>query len=108
MEILIFLWLGCAIGATIVAISKGRSGCGWLILSIIFGPIALLGIATASKDQDAAKKREVKAGFQDGKLRKCPYCVEVILGEASRCKHCGKDVDPIPPPKGFFARTFGK
>lgn len=28
--------------------------------------------------------------------RECPYCAEMILKRAKLCKHCGKDVEPLP------------
>lgn len=28
--------------------------------------------------------------------RECPYCAELILKKAKVCKHCGRDVEPIP------------
>lgn len=28
--------------------------------------------------------------------RECPYCAEMILKKARVCKHCGRDVEPIP------------
>ena len=43
MEISLFiLWLICGIGAAAVARSKGRSGCWWIFIGILIGPIALL------------------------------------------------------------------
>ena len=27
-------------------------------------------------------------------LNRCPYCSEVILSEAKKCKHCGEFLDP--------------
>lgn len=32
MEVFFAIWLLCGIGAAVVASSKGRSGCGWLIV----------------------------------------------------------------------------
>lgn len=28
--------------------------------------------------------------------RECPYCAEPILARAKVCKHCGRDVEPLP------------
>lgn len=42
MEFVVFFWLGCAVCASIVASSKGRSGFGWFLLGLLFGVFALL------------------------------------------------------------------
>lgn len=39
--------------------------------------------------------------------RLCPYCAEVIKSAAVKCRHCGSDVEPIPP-KAEQALTPGK
>jgi len=28
--------------------------------------------------------------------RECPFCAELILKKARVCKHCGRDVEPLP------------
>ena len=28
--------------------------------------------------------------------RECPFCAELILKKAKVCKHCGRDVEPLP------------
>lgn len=106
LEVFLGFWLLCALVAAVVANSKGRSGCGWLILSIIFGPLALLGVAVASVDPQKAKERETKAGLQSGALRRCPSCAEPIRREAMRCPHCSTDVEPLPPTVGLVGKLM--
>jgi hypothetical protein len=108
MEIFIAIWVLMGIASAFIANAKGRSGCGWLILSAIFGPLALLFIATASSDPKTMERKEARAGLQTGKMRKCPACAEVIMSAATRCKHCGADVEPLPEPKGLFAKITSK
>lgn len=35
-------WVICGIGASMIARSKGRSGCGWVIAGFVIGPLAIL------------------------------------------------------------------
>ena len=41
-------WLACAFAAFLVAGFKGRSGCGFAILTLMFGPLGLIAAAIAS------------------------------------------------------------
>lgn len=38
----IIIWVICGIGASMIARSKGRSGCGWAITGFLIGPFAIL------------------------------------------------------------------
>jgi len=45
MEIFVLIvWFFCGLGAAMIAQSKGRSGLGWFIAGVLFGPLALLVI----------------------------------------------------------------
>lgn len=90
------IWFLCGLASPFVAASKGRSFVGWLILGLIFGPIALLLIAVAGKDEAKALKQQQRAGLQDRKLRQCPSCAEIIKVEAVKCRFCGDDVSAKP------------
>lgn len=39
--------------------------------------------------------------------RECPYCAELILAKARVCKHCGRDVIPIPEVGPHVGETDG-
>ena len=41
-ETVVVLWVVCGIGASMIARSKGRSGCGWAIAGFLIGPLAIL------------------------------------------------------------------
>lgn len=43
------LWVVCGVFAGVVASSKGRSGCGWFIAGLVFGPIGLIAAGCMSK-----------------------------------------------------------
>ncbi len=45
----IILWIVCGILSGAVAASKGRSGFGWLLLGVLFGPLGLFAVGFMPK-----------------------------------------------------------
>lgn len=83
MEILFGFWIVCGIGAAFVASSRGASGCLWMFLGFLLGPIGLaMAFAAESK-------------------YKCPRCQSNIKEGTTRCPHCQVELRPVVAPKGY-------
>lgn len=90
MDFLIFLFFGNLILSAVagyVARGKGRSWFGYFALSVIFSFLLTILVLIALpplKQTNSQTNRE------------CPFCKEPILRQAVVCKHCGRDVEPLP------------
>lgn len=98
-----FFWLACGIWAAMLAESKNRSGKGWGVLALIFGPTVffVLGFLPVL---DCGDDEFFSLGNPLPRRRKCPHCAETIKAEAKVCKHCGRDVPEIPTQEQATAR----
>lgn len=89
MEVLT-IWILFGVVAAATASRNGRTGCGWFLLGIIFGPFALIvALLPSSKEKDTSKAYE---SGSYGEYKKCPFCAEVIKKEAIKWKHCSSDL----------------
>jgi hypothetical protein len=80
-EFTLWIVVWCGINAVIGYFIGKRKYVIWasIVVSILFGPIGWL-----------------IAALNSGKLRKCPFCAELVKPEAVVCKHCGHK---LPPPQ---------
>lgn len=96
MELLV-IWVACGIFAAMIAAAKGRSGCAWMFLGVIFGIFALLAVGFLP----SVKHEPIKVVVQNTppplnkgrKEKACPDCAEMVLADARVCKHCGYKFD---------------
>jgi hypothetical protein len=76
---------------TLVANAKGRSVPGFILLSLIFWPLALyLALTCEDISRDGRRRRKIeleKAAQQRGR-RYCPDCNESIPADATVCEFC--------------------
>lgn len=72
----VLLWILCGIVAAVAAESKRRSYGRWLLLGVIFGPLAVLVIARLGEYIAPAEARP------------CPKCGRTIRLSTTRCPKC--------------------
>ena len=81
---ILVVWFICGIFAASIAQSKGYSGCLWLIIGFLFGPLALLGVGFMA--------RRAPEDINPEDFRACPYCQEPVRAGAIKCRHCGSAI----------------
>jgi hypothetical protein len=85
---LLGIWLFCGLVSSVVAINKGRSGCGWFTLGIVLGPLGFGLALIAGPNRAALDEHALKAGD----MKMCPYCAELVDTGVATCPHCGQSV----------------
>ena len=73
-----------------IAKNKGYSFFGWWIYGSLLFIVALPHVLLKKTDQQEIDRQNLESG-----MKKCPYCAEIIRGEAQICKHCNHDVSSV-------------
>jgi len=86
----VLIWFFGAIIVAIVASSKGRSGFGYFVLSVLISPLLSGILVLALPRLNGAS--QVLVGGESATPEthvRCPDCRELVRMDAKKCKHCG-------------------
>ena len=89
---LLFLFMALGLIPAFIARKKGRPMFGWWVYGVLLFPIALVHILLAQSRPDAIVIHLETHRNLGSDERRCPFCAEIILRDAIKCKHCGSTV----------------
>ena len=84
-----------------IAQSKGRSFGGWWLYGFLLFIIAIIHVLFVKPRNTVG----TVASDSIGLMRDCPYCAEPVKYQATKCKHCGSEIEPIPIPEPKYNGT---
>ncbi|WP_186342771.1 zinc ribbon domain-containing protein [Raoultella ornithinolytica] len=84
-----------------IAQSKGRSFGAWWLYGFLLFIVAIIHVLFVRPHNTAG----TVASDSIGPMRDCPYCAEPVKYQATKCKHCGSEIEPIPIPEPKYNGT---
>jgi len=85
---LFIIWLICGIAAGHIHQQRGRSMAAGFWAGFLLGPLGVILAVASTPDPDGQER----LALQDGKVRKCPHCAELVKVEAKICRFCQRDL----------------
>lgn len=84
------LWIGLAVAVGMVATQRNRGSGNWFMVALVFSPVIAIIFLLAMPSLKPADT----AALDQVERVKCPACAELVLPDASVCKHCGGALVP--------------
>lgn len=94
------IWIGLGLLAAYVATEKGRSGCAWFGIGVIFGPIAFLALIAVPAKLPDGQTHRAWPGMPSSPApmspvsKECPQCGATLRASAELCRGCGYAFEP--------------
>ena len=83
------LWIALSVAVGMFAGQRGRGTGNWFLVSTLLSPVLGFIFLIASPNL-----RQTPEQADAAKRIKCPTCAELVMPEASVCKHCGAALTP--------------